>query len=391
MPGVIAVGVGSSGGNLVVSNSTAYPVAWNLDLGVPNAGTIANYINHNISPTSSSYTAPTSDMFIEYGTSTSSTAGINDSAIVVNPIAGFAPATSNTWNIVSFYNTATTTPVISGVTWTLPSCSLLSNWTETATTSAVSVAVTRSNGTFNWAGGGGSSATNWWNPANWTEGSPAVSVLAPISGDTADFALSSTAISVDVGTTSGTVVGLPAPAVGTISLSGSGALNINGGSSGSPLAVANSIAVGAGQTLQGNGFVSATGGIAVSGSSSSSRGTLGGTLTVTGSVNAGSYGQLTPGGAGVAGTVTISGALTTDSTTAFNFDLGSSSDQIIVGSLASNTVNGAVYITPGAGFASAATNTYPVIAYSSSGTAPTTNLAWGTGMPPTPTAAGAPR
>ena len=236
---------------------------------------------------------------------------------------------------------------------------------------------TSASGPFSYTWTGAGSNQNWSTTSNWTSSNGGTTY--PGATDTAVFGLG--------GTTTVNVDGTGSiESAATLTLNNTGTLSLIGSQA---LTVTNAVNVGssAAQTFTGSGTLAVTGGLNIN-----SQGTLaslaGNTVHVTGNVVS-SGGTFSPGGSGSAGTVAISGSLTLDSNATLNFDLGSSSDQIIVGSLASNTANGKVYITPGAGFASAVSNSYPVVAYSSSGTSPTNNLAWGANMPPNSTAPGA--
>ncbi len=178
---------------------------------------------------------------------------------------------------------------------------------------------------------------NWSASGNWSlPGAPGIM-------DTAVFNLSATPMVVNVDTT---------PTVACVSLTGAGALCVNG----NLLTVKNAVAIGAGQTLQGSGSISAPA-FNVNG------GTLGGPLNLTGNVVS-TGGHFTPGGATK---MSVTGNLTLDPASVVNFQLGApggANDQIcLTGNL---TLDGTLNVAALTGFGPAAGSPsaiYPLFTY----------------------------
>ena len=140
-----------------------------------------------------------------------------------------------------------------------------------------------------------------------------------------------------------TVITLTNPqTIGTLNLTGTGALSL----AGSALTVINTVAVAGGQTLSGTATLNAA--VALG---------SGGTLTGTPSVGAltATGATLTPGTVGTAGTITATGLSATGANT-FNFDIGTAGDLInVTGNI--SALSGTVALNPIAGYAAGATYT----------------------------------
>ena len=214
--------------------------------------------------------------------------------------------------------------------------------TPTASTSAVSLAVTRNStaAAFNWAGERhGAGNGNWSNSSNWTTGGASYVGVYPglVQTDTASIDLA--------GQSSPTVTIDAAYTIASLSLLNAGTLTLNG-ASGNALTVSSGISVASGQTLGGTATLSSA---VAMGSGSTLTGTLSaGALTAAGAT-------ITPGTAGTAGTITAAG-LSATGANRFNFDIGTTSDLVnVTGNI--SALNGTIVLNPITGYTPGTTYT----------------------------------
>lgn len=181
---------------------------------------------------------------------------------------------------------------------------------------------------------------NWGTKSCWTTGT------LPGATDTAivNLSASNTTINMD-----------SASSVGSVYLNGSGALTMTG----NLLTVANTVSIGAGQTIQGSGRIAAP-------AFNINGGTLSGALSLTGNVVS-TGGQFTPGGATK---MSMTGNVTLDAGSVLNYKLGAptaTNDQInIAGNL---TLDGTLNVSALTGFgpaAGSASATYALFTYTGS-------------------------
>ena len=269
--------------------------------------------------------------------------------INVYAIPGFAGHLGlNTYNLVTYGTLSGSSSLVLGsqpnTTGSLLAYSGGSNGISAAS-GKVSLAITRTAGTYVWTGGDGTSYTDWNDPANWNQG-----VLAPYgtnagNTDIAQFNLSGNPV-VSLASATPTPSGTYYPGtvqIYTISLNGAGTLTLTS-PSGSIEYLYGGLTVAANQTVQGNAFLTLQAPMSVSGTLAGtfllSNLSGGGSLVSTGGTFSPGWGAAGPGH--TAGTFTSDLTSTFDSNTTFNLNLGidaAHSDQIVINGTA--TLGGA--------------------------------------------------